>query len=227
MISGPGIPTNPAARAAADQSIPSPQILTQRLILRALAPADRAEFIRMHTVSETHFAPYLPTLADLGANDYAELFDRQLQRTHDGLADGSCCRLVAFLRESPTPRLVGSFNLNNIIRGMFQNADAGWHVSADMTRNGFATEAMSALLRFAFLPLPPGGPGATPPQWSVRHGLALHRVQAGVIPTNTPSIRVAEKIGLRREGLAQRYLRIAGRWQDHIIFALTAEELVR
>jgi ribosomal-protein-alanine N-acetyltransferase len=56
------------------------------------------------------------------------------------------------------------------------------------------------------------------------HGLGLHRVQAGVMPQNGRSIRVLEKNGFRREGLAERYLRIAGRWEDHLLFALTAEE---
>jgi [ribosomal protein S5]-alanine N-acetyltransferase len=45
-----------------------------------------------------------------------------------------------------------------------------------------------------------------------------------VMPRNRPSIRVLEKNGFRREGLAQRYLQIAGRWEDHAIYAITAEE---
>ena len=53
---------------------------------------------------------------------------------------------------------------------------------------------------------------------------ALHRVQAAVMPRNTASQRVLEKAGYRREGLAQRYLCIAGTWEDHLIFAVTAED---
>ena len=45
-----------------------------------------------------------------------------------------------------------------------------------------------------------------------------------IIPTNTPSIRVAEKTGFRREGLARRYLKIAGEWQDHGMYAKLADE---
>jgi ribosomal-protein-alanine N-acetyltransferase len=37
-------------------------------------------------------------------------------------------------------------------------------------------------------------------------------------------MRVLEKAGFRREGLALRYLQIDGRWQDHYLFAMTAEE---
>jgi ribosomal-protein-alanine N-acetyltransferase len=49
-------------------------------------------------------------------------------------------------------------------------------------------------------------------------------VQAAVIPHNTASIRVLEKTGFREEGLARRYLQIAGIWQDHKLYAVTAEE---
>ena len=44
------------------------------------------------------------------------------------------------------------------------------------------------------------------------------------MPGNAPSLRVAEKVGLRREGLALRYLKIANRWEDHVMFAITREE---
>ena len=38
------------------------------------------------------------------------------------------------------------------------------------------------------------------------------------------SLRVLEKAGFRREGLAARYLRINGAWEDHILLAITLEE---
>jgi len=49
-------------------------------------------------------------------------------------------------------------------------------------------------------------------------------VQAAVMPRNAPSRRILEKRRFREEGYATRYLRIAGRWEDHLLFALTAEE---
>jgi len=52
----------------------------------------------------------------------------------------------------------------------------------------------------------------------------LHRVQAAVIPRNTASLAVVRRVGLRPEGTALRYLRIAGLWEDHEIFAATLED---
>ena len=54
--------------------------------------------------------------------------------------------------------------------------------------------------------------------------LNLHRVEAACIPTNAPSIRVLEKCGFVREGLARRYLCINGVWQDHLLFGLLHED---
>jgi ribosomal-protein-alanine N-acetyltransferase len=82
-------------------------------------------------------------------------------------------------------------------------------VSAEVVGRGLATEGVRALLDVAF---------AAPP------GLALHRVQANVIPDNVRSLRVAEKAGFRREGYAPRYLKIAGEWRDHVMFAILADE---
>jgi [ribosomal protein S5]-alanine N-acetyltransferase len=50
--------------------------------------------------------------------------------------------------------------------------------------------------------------------------LELHRLEAACLPSNTASIRLLEKTGFKGEGLARRYLRINGVWQDHLLYAL-------
>jgi ribosomal-protein-alanine N-acetyltransferase len=49
-------------------------------------------------------------------------------------------------------------------------------------------------------------------------------VQANVMPRNGRSLRVLERAGFRPEGLALRYLEIAGCWEDHMMLAITREE---
>ena len=102
--------------------------------------------------------------------------------------------------------VVGAVNLSSIVRGVFQNAYVGYWISPEFGGRGFATEAVRQVVATAF------------------RTLALHRVQAAVIPRNAASIRVLEKVGFREEGLALRYLRIAGVWEDHRLFALTTED---
>jgi ribosomal-protein-alanine N-acetyltransferase len=54
--------------------------------------------------------------------------------------------------------------------------------------------------------------------------LGLHRVEASIVPRNQASRRVVEKVGLREEGTATRFLQINGIWEDHVRYAMTVEE---
>ncbi|MGE3108013.1 MAG: GNAT family N-acetyltransferase [Phycisphaerales bacterium] len=180
-------------------------IHTARLLLRPLAEADREAYCRAITLSHDHLAPWSPAATKQDTPD--SQFSAQLARTIDGIARDADYRFAAWHDDG---RLAGMFNLNNVIRGVFQNAFAGWWLSADSLGRGFAFEALNALLTHAFLPAP--------------QGLGLHRVQANIIPANHRSVRLAERLGFRHEGLARAYLKIAGEWQDHLMFAKLAAE---
>ena len=54
--------------------------------------------------------------------------------------------------------------------------------------------------------------------------LGLHRLEICIVPRNTNSRRVMEVLGIREEGIAERYLEINGTWEDHMRYAITAEE---
>jgi [ribosomal protein S5]-alanine N-acetyltransferase len=176
-----------------------------RLRLRPLEPEDREEFTRVVLSSREAWAPWLP--AAHRAQTMDERFRRELDRAERGVSAGSHLRLAAFLAEG---ELVGFFALNEIVRGVFECAYASWQVAAGRMGQGVGTEGVRALLDVAFEPEP--------------DGLGLHRVQANIMPRNAASLRVAEKVGFRREGLAPRYLKIAGQWEDHVMLALTSEE---
>jgi ribosomal-protein-alanine N-acetyltransferase len=103
-------------------------------------------------------------------------------------------------------RFGGEINLSSIQRGPFQNAYVGYWVDEALAGNGYIPESVVVLFRFAF------------------EELALHRLQVAIIPRNAPSRRVAEKLGLREEGVAVRYLEINGTWEDHVRYAITSEE---
>ena len=55
----------------------------------------------------------------------------------------------------------------------------------------------------------------------------FHRLEAACLPENTASVRVLEKAGFQREGYAREYLKIAGKWQDHLLFAMLASDYKR
>lgn len=184
-------------------------VRTDRMLLRPLVEGDRAEFLRLHTVSTQHFVPWWPARDPEKTLD--EEFDEQLTRTRAEEAAGTGLRRVGMLDDGKMALLA---NLSQIYRGPFLSCYCGWSVSADQVGRGLATEGVCGLLDAAFAPAPAG--------------LGLHRVQANVVPTNLASLRVAEKCGFRREGLAKDYLKIAGEWKDHVMFAkLTEEHVVR
>jgi len=53
----------------------------------------------------------------------------------------------------------------------------------------------------------------------------LHRIEANIMPGNKPSLRVVEKLGFYNEGLAYKYLKINGKWEDHIHMVLLNESV--
>jgi ribosomal-protein-alanine N-acetyltransferase len=103
-------------------------------------------------------------------------------------------------------RPVGGINLFNIVRSARQSAGMGYWIDEASGSRGHATAAVRLASAFAF------------------EHLGLHRLEPAVMPRNARSMRVMEKAGFRREGLAVRYLRIAGVWEDHALYALTAED---
>lgn len=183
----------------------APIVRTPRLLLRPLRAGDRDAFIQLHEVSRALFEPWSPLQA--AQESLEDLFATDLRKGARGRRSGNHLRLVGILDDG---RIGGFFNLSEIVRGVFHNAYAGWSVNAEVAGQGIATEGVLALLDCAFAP-----PSA---------GWGLHRVQANIIPGNAASLRVAEKAGFRQEGTALRYLKIAGRWQDHLMFAKTVEE---
>jgi ribosomal-protein-alanine N-acetyltransferase len=206
-ILGPNLPAPPGLTLL--------PIRTARLTLRPPAASDRAAIASAYAESLSFLAPWWPHGPE--GETPEGWADRQIARAGDDHAAGRGCRLFAFgLGELP----LGAFNLNNIARGPFQNADAGWSLFAHATGRGLATEALRALLTLAFLPLPQAGCACD----GTRSGLGLHRVQANIMPRNTPSLRLARRVGFREEGLALRMLKISGAWEDHLCHAITSEE---
>ena len=103
----------------------------------------------------------------------------------------------------------GQVSINNIVRGPFLSATLGYWIAKPHAGQGLMAEALSLAITHAF------------------SDLALHRVEANIIPRNSPSIALVKRLGFRYEGTATRYLRIAGQWEDHERWGLTAEEWPR
>lgn len=100
----------------------------------------------------------------------------------------------------------GEVNLNSVQRGAFQSAYLGYWIDESRAGNNYTPEGVLLVVRYAL------------------EELRLHRVQISIVPRNNASRRVVEKLAIRSEGVAVRYLEINGAWEDHIRFAVTSEE---
>jgi len=98
--------------------------------------------------------------------------------------------------------LVGGIGLSNVRRGVSESASLGYWVGEPFARRGFMTAALPLVIDFAF------------------ERLGLHRLEAACLPSNIPSQSLLLNAGFRREGCAREYLCIAGKWQDHLLFAI-------
>ncbi|PYY30206.1 GNAT family N-acetyltransferase [Paenibacillus illinoisensis] len=103
--------------------------------------------------------------------------------------------------------LIGQISLNNVTYGVANYADMGYFIHPDYQGGGRMTAAVKLAVAYAF------------------RALKLNRVQAAILPTNAGSQRVLEKNGFQAEGIARKYLKINGSYQDHRIYAVLAEDL--
>ena len=103
-------------------------------------------------------------------------------------------------------RFAGEITLSSIQRGPFQNGSIGYWIDEELAGSGLIPEAVVVVLQFAF------------------ETLRLHRIEVAIIPRNESSRRVVEKLGLRVEGVALGFLEINGEWEDHVCYAMTADE---
>lgn len=109
---------------------------------------------------------------------------------------------VVFYRSKP----VGQLNVANILRGSVSSATIGYWISSEVAGRGVMPAAVALAIDYLF---------------DIEQ---LHRVEIDIRPENSASLRVVEKLGLRQEGLKQRFIHIDGDWRDHLVFAITREE---
>jgi ribosomal-protein-alanine N-acetyltransferase len=132
---------------------------------------------------------------------------------------GQVARINAILRECSQGvrvnwtilvdgHVAGDISLHAIHRGAMQSANVGYMVDTAVRGRGVATAALRLVVAQAF------------------DQLRLHRLDAGAMPSNVASQRVLEKAGFTRVGVNRRFLFIAGRWEDHVLYELVGPDFV-
>lgn len=176
--------------------------LGNRVALRAPKLSDAPQIIEMQRASRDFLAPWVPAQADNDL-DLALVRKRISEQGRQFKADRDYKFVFTLGQNGP---VIGRVSLSQVFRGIFQNAYLGYSIDVRYKRRGLTSEAVRLALDVAFGPL------------------GLHRVQAAIMPHNEASLALIRGLGLRWEGKAERYLKIADVWQDHLMFAATAEE---
>lgn len=111
-----------------------------------------------------------------------------------------------FIFSRDEKQLLGAITISNLRRGVAQMATLGYWIGEPFANKGFMTDALAATIDFA------------------GEDLKLHRLEAACLPANEPSMRLLQKSGFTREGLAKDYLKINGQWEDHVLWGLSLAE---
>jgi ribosomal-protein-alanine N-acetyltransferase len=172
----------------------------QRVFLRKPAARDRDEYLGLRRRSAAFLRSWEP--APPRGRSQARQFADWLESSRGGRGRHEKL-LVCRIQDGA---LLGAVNVNEIVRGPAQSAFLGYWIGAPYARQGYMTEALRLALRHAF------------------EAIGLHRVEANIMPANRASIALVKRAGFRREGYSPRYLKIAGRWEDHERWALLVED---
>lgn len=179
-------------------------LVGRRLVMRPLIADDFAQWREVRTVNDDWLTKWEPARIS-GQPDVVknrQAFASRCAARQRERQLGTGYGFGVFVQS----QLVGEMNVSAIQRGPFQNAYVGYWIDQRFAGREYTPEALVVAMRFAF------------------EELRLHRLQIAIIPRNKPSRRVVEKLGLRLEGMAERYLEINGTWEDHLRYAITSED---
>jgi ribosomal-protein-alanine N-acetyltransferase len=171
--------------------------------IRPTALEDADEQLELRRANREHTGPWDPARDESFYSAAGQRLELELDQR--AWAAGTAFAF-AVLAMDEGDRIIGRVALSNVVRGPWQNATLGYWIDHRAGGRGHASRAVRLVLQYAF------------------DHAGLHRVQPAIIPRNAASLRVAEKVGFRHEGRAERYLKINGVWEDHEIFALTVED---
>lgn len=165
---------------------------------------DAGEWSRSRLANAEWLAKWEPTSSQSWSDrNTPQEFRRALSRLKAAARVGAMLPFVIVYGD----RVVGQINASNIVRGALRSCSVGYWIDSSVAGRGITPTALALVIDHCL--------GRT----------GLHRVEVNIRPENHASIRVVEKLGLRREGYHERFLDIGGAWRDHLSYAITAEEV--
>lgn len=158
---------------------------SNNVYIRHVRPQDRREFLALMCASKALHMPWITP--PLNQATFAQYIARTNREDHEGF-------VVARYSDDA---IVGVVNLNNIVRGSFLSASLGYYVGAPYLGQGYMLDGLNLVKNHAFT------------------ALQLHRLEANIQPTNERSLKLVQRAGFVREGIAPAFLFLDGAWRDH------------
>ncbi|MFD8531893.1 GNAT family N-acetyltransferase [Streptosporangium canum] len=194
MIQNNGAEGTEQTAAAIETFLTGQRRGSSRVTLRPITGHDQDEFLELARASVDLHHPWmsLPTKPQ-EFQTYLRPFD------HPQSAKG----LLVCVRD--TGAIAGNININinSIIRGRFQSGSLAYAAFAPTAGQGYMSEGLGLVLRYAF------------------EQLRLHRLEAQIQPGNHTSLKLVRRQGFRKEGYSPDLLFIDGAWRDHERWAIT------
>lgn len=172
---------------------------TKRLNLDILTPDYCKEVLHFYERNKALFQPYDPKTP---ASYYTETYQyHSLSCEYALFLRQERVRFYLTLKEQPN-NIIGTISFSEMQRGYTLSAIAGYKLDGAFQHQGYAFEALQKGISILF------------------HEEQFHRITAYIMPDNTASIRLIERLHFSFEGIAKQYARIQDRWQDHLQYAL-------
>ena len=175
---------------------------TQEIFIRQLEFSDAEDLLKLEVENRDFFQLYSPL-----KDEKFYTIDGQVERIEKNVLltkQDSVYSFGIFLTDSK--QLIGNVTLSEVARGNYQSCWIGYYLDRKHNGKGYMTKAVKLVVDYGF------------------NELKLHRIEAGVMPHNIRSIKVLEKAGFHKEGIAIENVKINGRWENHQTLAIVNNE---
>ncbi|EJB1797693.1 GNAT family N-acetyltransferase [Vibrio parahaemolyticus] len=168
---------------------------TERTRIEVMSKKHASSMLTYQLENREHLAPWSPLRTD----EFYTLDNwlSQCEASESAFEKGSEVKFVAL--DKDTDEIVGVCSFTGIARGVFQACFLGYSIAKKFEAQGYMTEILQASISYMF------------------DVVGLNRVMATYMPNNIASEKVLLKLGFEKEGLARKYLKIAGKWEDHTL----------
>ena len=172
---------------------------TERLLLKVLDKSYAEKLVDYYLRNKSFLEEWEPIRSEeFYTKQYQE---EQLDKALTDIKNNNSLVLWIFDKQDDN-RILGSVAFTNIVKGVFLSTYLGYRLDKDEINKGYITEALQKGIEIIF------------------NEYGLHRIEASIMPKNKRSLRVTEKLGFYNEGTSYKYLRINGKWEDHIHMVL-------